>query len=365
MPSLSTTPRRQALDGLRGWAVLTVVFYHSVLYADPGLVARVLHRPVQDLTAPRDVATKLTLAVLNGEVAVQAFFVMSGLVLFRSLHDLAAAGPAGAAWRFTLRRVLRLYPALIVCLLFTAALQPALATLGWPAAPVDPVALVRNILLLDWAVNGATWTLHAEVAAIPLLLGCFFAAQRYGLPALAVALAAAVSAIPLRSALGLSDAVVAAFPFLVLGAALSRGGAWMRASITLPAALVALLAVNSLLPHGTPLRLALQIGAVSVLVGWVYVAGENRAGMLRHPLSQWLGRVSFGVYLWNVPIFEAMLRAADPSLRSERPLELGLLVGMTAAALALPLASMSERWVERPFIHLGRRLTRPRASTTV
>ena len=359
-PILPRPSRNEALDGLRGWAALTVVFYHGVLYADPGLVARVLHRPVQELAAPRDVATKLTLAVLNGEVAVQAFFVISGFVLFRSLHGLSPAGPAGTAWRFALRRALRLYPALIACLLFTAALQPALAAAGWPDAPVAPAALARNMLLLSWEVNGATWTLHAEVAAVPLLLGCFFAARRGGAAALAAILAAAVAAIPLRSALGLNDAVTAAFPFLVLGALLSRsdGAPWPRSSLVPALAGIALLAANVLLPHGALLRLGLQAAAVSLLVGWVCSADANRVSILRHPLSQRLGRVSFGVYLWNVPIFEAMLRAADPGLRLERPLELGLLVGAAAAALTLPLAFLSERWLERPFTRLGRRLTR-------
>ena len=225
---------------------------------------------------------------------------------------------------------------------------------------VAPAALARNMLLLSWEVNGATWTLHAEVAAVPLLLGCFFAARRGGAAALAAILAAAVAAIPLRSALGLNDAVAAAFPFLVLGALLSRsdGAPWPRSSLVPALAGIALLAANVLLPHGALLRLGLQAVAVSLLVGWVCSADANRVSILRHPLSQRLGRVSFGVYLWNVPIFEAMLRAADPGLRLERPLELGLLVGAAAAALTLPLAFLSERWLERPFTRLGRRLTR-------
>ena len=109
-PILPKPSRNEALDGLRGWAALTVVFYHGVLYADPGLVARVLHRPVQELAAPRDVATKLTLAVLNGEVAVQAFFVISGLIMWVTTSgrpDPASAAPMAS----TARRSVSPFPA--------------------------------------------------------------------------------------------------------------------------------------------------------------------------------------------------------------------------------------------------------------
>ena len=102
----------------------------------------------------------------------------------------------------------------------------------------------------------------------------------------------------------------------------------------------------------------MQAAAVSALVGWTYVAPPRHVGALCRTVSQRLGRVSFGVYLWNVPIFEALLRACDPSLRSQRPLELGLLIGLATAALTLPIAALSERWLERPFIGLARRLTR-------
>lgn len=362
MQPVAQPARNAALDGLRGWAALTVVFYHSVLEADPGLVARVLHRPVQDLATPRDVAAKLVLAVLNGETAVQVFFVISGLVLFRSLRRLAPAGPARAAWIFTLRRVLRLYPALIACLLATVALQAALAGFGLPAAPIDPAALLRNALLLGWEVNGATWTLHAEVAMIPVLLLCFAATRILGAAALAAALLASVIAIPLRARLGLGDAVLAACPFFLAGALIEQGAgaAWLRRPAAPLLALPCLLAATLLLPHAWPLRLLLQAGAVSLLVGWVYNAGAAQAGALCRPLSQWLGLLSYGVYLWNVPIFEVMLRLIDPALRLEWPLEAGLAVGLATTALTLPIAALSERWVERPCIGLGHRLTSTR-----
>lgn len=89
------------------------------------------------------------------------------------------------------------------------------------------------------------------------------------------------------------------------------------------------------------MRLPLQGGAVSLLVLCVYHTRAARAGMLCRPLWQWLGRLSYGVYLWNVPIFKAMLRSIGPAL--------------------------SERWVERSCIRLSQTLrmeTQPLGSVT-
>lgn len=113
-------------------------------------------------------------------------------------------------------------------------------------------------------------------------------------------------------------------------------------------------------PHARPPRLAAQAGAVSLPVSSVYHAGAAQAGAPCRLLSRRLGLLSYGVYLWNVLIFEAMLRTIDRAWRLERPLEIGLAVGLAATALTLPVAAPTERRVERPCIGLKHRLTATR-----
>lgn len=361
------TARSTALDGLRGWAALLVLFYHSILALDPALIERVLARPIGRQDTPGDATAKLVLVVLNGEVAVGAFFVISGLVLFRSLHGLMASGPAWGAWAFVVRRVLRLYPLLVVCLGATYALDAALGAAGLPRAGIAPEQLWRNMLLLDWGVNGATWTLHAEVALIPALLLLFAARRRFGTAALLGAVVASVLAIPLRTRLGLDAAVVAAAPYVMAGALVESGvlARWVRPRLVASLALFGLFAALAFLPHASPVRLLLQVVLVLLLVAHVHHARPHRLDVLYRPVSQRLGRLSYGVYLWNVPIFETMVRLTDPAPRADHALGWGLAIGASTAVLTLPLAAVSERWIERPCIELGRRLTaRPAAAAT-
>lgn len=359
------TARSTALDGLRGWAALQVLFYHSILALDPALIGRVIAHPLQRQSTPYDAAAKLALVALNGEVAVGAFFVISGLVLSHSLRGLMASGPAWGTWAFVVRRVLRLYPLLIVCLGATYALDAALGAAGLPHAGITAEQLWRNMLLLDWEVNGATWTLHAEVALIPALLLVFAARRRLGTVAPLGAVALSVLAIPSRARLGLDAAVVAAGPYMMMGALIETGvlARWARPRLVPWLALPVLFAALAFLPHAGAVRLLLQIALVSLLVAHVHHARPHRPGVLHRPVSQWLGRLSYGVYLWNVPIFEAMVRLTDPAPRADHALGWGLAIGAVAAVLTLPLAAVSERWIERPCIEWGRRLTaRPAAA---
>ena len=71
------------LDGLRGYAAIAVVVFHSILDRDPTLNQRIVRPPIQDAHGFYDVVTKLVFMVVSGETAVVVFFVLSGAVLFR------------------------------------------------------------------------------------------------------------------------------------------------------------------------------------------------------------------------------------------------------------------------------------------
>jgi peptidoglycan/LPS O-acetylase OafA/YrhL len=97
-----------------------------------------------------------------------------------------------------------------------------------------------------------------------------------------------------------------------------------------------------------------------VLVGILLYSPADRLGaLLERPLSQFLGRISFSFYLLNVPVLMAIWTITDQWSWSARlPVEVGLAVGTLSVMLTVPFALVSERWVERPGMRLGRTIKR-------
>jgi peptidoglycan/LPS O-acetylase OafA/YrhL len=74
-----------------------------------------------------------------------------------------------------------------------------------------------------------------------------------------------------------------------------------------------------------------------------------------------LGRVSYSFYLYAVVTLNVLIPVmtwefGSPQLVAHW-LEYGILVSLLTVATTIPLAIQSGKWIERPFIVLGRRLT--------
>ena len=63
-----------------------------------------------------DAWAKLALMVTSGQTAVVIFFILSGAVLFDSLQKDRDSGLVPLAVKFFVRRFLRIYPAMVICL---------------------------------------------------------------------------------------------------------------------------------------------------------------------------------------------------------------------------------------------------------
>src|SRR5262245_45966009 len=105
-PHVSAARFQPRLESIRGVAALMVVLFHALA------LIRI------DAWLPQKIRAVLQLAG-DGNGGVAIFFVLSGYVLARSLDASAPAssGLLPETLRFAVRRVLRIWPAMVVCLL--------------------------------------------------------------------------------------------------------------------------------------------------------------------------------------------------------------------------------------------------------
>lgn len=337
-----------ALSGLRGLAVAAVLYHH--LPTDHG---------------PRGF----------GVVGVSSFFALSGFLIAALLVREWDRHGSIAVSEFYRRRVVRLLPALV-------AFLPVVVV--WAAlAGFDETrqALFATLWVSNWArindepmgVLAHTWTLAIEaqfyVVAPLLFLGAVrgrFSARPWLLPAALAGLVAAWRASLWLFAGGLvgwadgglliyvTRATDTRLDAILLGVAAAFVFARSRLVVPGPVAAVAataLVALGFVDPEGDAMITigiaAAALASCVVILHLVTASSPLDRALSTRPLVQ-LGVVSYGLYLWHLPVYKL--------LAHQFPDWPWPLVGGLGVATSLLLATLSYRYVERPF--LGHR--RPR-----
>jgi peptidoglycan/LPS O-acetylase OafA/YrhL len=78
--------------------------------------------------------------------------------------------------------------------------------------------------------------------------------------------------------------------------------------------------------------------------------------ILNGPAAQFLGRISYSFYLWNMLFVNLLAASLErlPAWLSAYPVEAGLPISVAFGLATVPIAMASERWIERPGIAAGR-----------
>ncbi|WP_226347068.1 acyltransferase family protein [Agilicoccus flavus] len=290
-----------------------------------------------------------------GAMAVDAFFVLSGFLVTRSLMRLSMG-------RYAWHRFLRIMPGFWVCLLVTAlAVGPGLARLegrdplaALTGSPSTLSYVPANALLFvtDWSVgglpsgtytpgvvNGALWTLFYEATcyvgiAVLGVLGVL--RRRRWVPVLGVALIGLVVAVGEVAGLDLPGDLFLRF-FLAFG--LGALGHVFADRIPMRRSLLLLAAAALAVSLATTTQY-LAFGALPFAYLCLYAV--VRTPWLRHEPP---ADLSYGLYVYHWPVLALLATAGATALG--RPL-------FTVLGLALALLAAAASWyaVEKPALSL-------------
>lgn len=347
---------RPGLDGVRALAVAAVVAYHLAPGSLPG-----------------------------GFLGVDVFFVISGYLITGLLvEEWRASGGRGIDLRaFWVRRVRRLYPAVVALLAFLVVLSAIFDRAALAGSRVAiPMALVYQT---NWWFIYHHVSYFARFGPPPLLLHLWSLAieEQYYLlwPPILLALlrwrrrrervvvfaligavaSAALMAVAYHSGASLDRVYYGTDTHsegLLLGSALGlfappanlstrvgdRGRRVMdRAAVVCLAGLGVMMATSGYTDAFTwegGLALAVVLAAVLTVVA-AHPASRTGRWLSVRPL-RWLGTRSYSVYLWHWPVI--VLTGAQGAFPLPEPAALVVRLGATAV-----LAEASYRWVERPW----------------
>jgi peptidoglycan/LPS O-acetylase OafA/YrhL len=341
----------KGIEGARAWLAWTVVAAHVVV-ASP-LVYFPAFMPL----------------IAAAEWAVKVFIIISGFVI---THLLMRTRESYAL--YICRRALRIYPAYLIALVLGVAAAPLFMEMlaAFPmqpphefhlgvarsrAVPDPTLQLLLHLTLLQGMFPATQhgylppgWSLSLEWQFY-LLAPLFVAAARKW-PA---ATSATVGLLWLAFALGVFGRF--ANPSLILGA-----GWYFLAGIFSRLYLERLPSFANYPFAGLLLLAPLPFlnGELVPIIGWLgllaYIRSDCRTALLDGRVARYCGARSYAVYVLHYPII--LLSGWCAWRLFELPAGPAIVVaGLGAAALVLLAAELVYRWVERPAIQFGRRLS--------
>ncbi|MDR6421260.1 peptidoglycan/LPS O-acetylase OafA/YrhL [Paraburkholderia phenoliruptrix] len=371
----SSSQRYESLDGLRGVASLVVVLTHMML-TQPAFWSRVIGDDKSPLSALETIVLRTPVRLLfGGDKAVILFFVLSGFVL--SLPWLN--NRARSYGNFLLSRVCRIYIPYLVAMLISALLAAAIGGYPIPGASgwingygwtnhLQPLGAPSVLLMLNnvystW-IDNPTWSLVWEMRVslfFPLII---IPVARFGITGVIAVAAALWGAFHAGQSIDAHFTAASAFlgdvhhafyyaSFFLIGAILAKYRGFLfyacsdRGGIGSIAMVIAGLTIW-LTTWGAKTELMEGLGAAALIVA-AASSGLFREWLMTGPI-QWLGKVSYSLYLIHVPI----IMGAEYLLHTRMS---HADIACIAAATSLLLAEVFYRAVERPSHELGKSIT--------
>ena len=340
--------RVPALDGVRGFALLAVLGYHTFPAAFGG-----------------------------GFLGVEVFFVLSGFLLTSLLLDEHAGHRRIDIAGYYGRRIRRIFPALVAFLAVLLIMAPLIAH--------DDAFRLRSDILsssggfTNWhliasgssyftAAGRPSFVRHLWSVAVELqfYVVCPFIvawvvrrSRRAAITGLVIAIAASATLMgilysspdPSRAYFGTDTRISALLSGVLVAVVLHsmRDRELHRTTLLRAAGIAGVVALFAAMLFGQETArwmypfgfLAVQAATGTVIAASMFGLWPER--VLRGAALRWFGKRSYGIYLWHWPIAVMVRPGIDVSW--PRPVSAALIIGGGCL-----LGALSYRWVERPFL---------------
>lgn len=326
----------------------------------------------------------------RGDLGVGIFFGLSGFLLHRAMIREQARHGHVDVRHYLLRRAARILPAYWLALAVTAAfVRP------------DWLVVLANLFAAQIYLPSAlmhaftqTWSLATEISFYLVLPLVYTAVRgprpvfhRHPVVVLGATWLLGLAAAALSSSITISGEAItgrwlpahwSSFALGMVLAEVHHGGAGRAARVArslaaYPGTCLALAGGAYLLATTTvagPLTLGPVTGvqlALKTVLSSVVTAGlmlpllfgdgrDHLSRALASPSGQYLGRISYGIFLWHLPVFEAFFAVTGIPYFQGGALAL-IAIGVP---LTLLIAALSERWVEGPAMDWAHSRTRRR-----
>lgn len=363
-PALPAATHVPYIDGLRAIAVLAVIAYHLDASWMPG-----------------------------GFAGVDVFFAISGFVVAASVQQWNRGGFAAFLGYFYARRMQRIAPALVACLVLTSLASVLFIPAAWLSTANERTGTYAFFGLSNWFLANHresyfsptiefnpfthTWSLGVEeqfYLVFPLLFYAWTRGGRWRSVSLVLFAAACAGSLAWASRLGRVDPTAAWYllqarfwelasgvllfqllahfrrtdgPRTGRSEMLAHVGAWI--SFGLLAASLIVSTPKAFPWPGALLPVLATLGILGFLHG--RTPGPLAAALGSAPMTA-IGRMSYSLYLWHWPVFVLLRWTSGIESTNTR---------LAGIAVTFALAAASYRWVERPlrYTPLLRRLPRP------
>lgn len=364
------------IEALRGIAALMVAVGHGLIMISVDGIKNMFLLSIFEVKGFQSLLTQALLFIFNGGAAVVLFFIISGFVLGLSL-DRGVGDWFHKYGGFVLRRFLRIYPGLIVSLLFAWAgtvllIQAVDADAGsyWYSRifreTFTAVDLLDNCTLVSAEMNPVIWTIKVEVIAA-LLLPFMHSISRWNRGLLDAAVLFGLMTLSYQSEYQETSKWLFVFYVGILVGNGNGWAVWAGRMVPIPIGcwVAVLCATRPLLGrYVSSDTIPIVIEALSagmIVCRMVYGAMSPSFRFLDLKGVRFLGRISYSFYLFHLVVLYILARsmvATFPGMLPDLP-ALVWNIGFTVVSVVVTmgLAWITYTWVEKPFIKLGKVLS--------